>query len=85
MKEPFIKRNWYLITAGIAAGIWLLRLEGRVNYVERTQVTEIAGMREDLKDMRREFTAMSAEVHKMAENIANITGYREGQTARGKR
>lgn len=84
--EPFIKRNWQIIMAAVGVGIWLLRLEGRVNYVERTQTTEVQGMRDDIKDIRKEIAGMRGDFQKMAENLATMAGYRQAQLeARGKR
>ena len=89
--EQFLLKYWpLLVTAGtLGSGgiIWLIRLEGKVKQVERTQTTDGARMAKAIDKMADAGERMADRIGQMETTLAGIVGYEKGanEARRGKR
>lgn len=85
--EQFLLKYWPLLAAGVAGIIWLIRLEGKVKQVERTQTTDGARMAKAIDKMADAGERMADRIGQMETTLAGIVGYEKGanEVRRGKR
>lgn len=89
--EQFLLKYWPLLVTAVTLGsggiIWLIRLEGKVKQVERTQETEGKHMAEAIKDMAVTQKEMSQTMKQMELTLTSIVAYEKGanEARRGKR
>lgn len=80
--EQAIKEYWPILVtvATVAAGglIWLIRLEGKVKSVEKTQVTEGQHMSTAIHEMAVTQKEMSATMKQMEMTLTSIVAYEKG-------
>lgn len=76
--EQFIKDFWGAIGAFIGAIIWLIRLEGKVKQVERTQSIEGVRLVEAMDKMSATQEKMSETINEMRTTLAGVVGYEKG-------
>ncbi len=83
-----IKTLWPIITAiaALAGGvmIWALRTEGRLNHVEKTQVTEGERMARAMEKMGDTQEKMAEAISEMRTTLASIVGYEKGREDRSR-
>lgn len=84
--DELLKNYWPQISGGIAAIIYALRVEGRLNHVEKVQETEGARMVAAMDKMSGTQEKMSEAINEMRTTLAGVVGYEKGaQEARTKR
>ena len=84
--EQFIKDYWPVFAAGVGGIIWLIRLEGKVKSIERTQQTEGTRLVASMEKMCNTQDKMADQMNEMRTTLAGVVGYEKGaQEARAKR
>jgi len=84
--DELLKTYWPQVAAGIAAVVYILRVEGRLNHVEKVQETEGARMVSAMDKMSITQEKMSEAINEMRTTLAGVVGYEKGaQEARTKR
>ena len=84
--ESILKKYWTYVAAGITVCVWLIRLEGKVEYIERIQDTEGQRMATAMEKMVVTQEKMSQQINEMRTELASVAGYEKGaQEARTKR
>ena len=76
--EQFLKDYWTLIAAGIGGIIWLIRLEGKVKSVERTQQAEGTRLVASMEKMSNTQDKMADTISEMRTTLAGVVGYEKG-------
>ena len=76
--EQFLKDYWTLIAAGIGGIIWLIRLEGKVKSVERTQQAEGTRLVASMEKMSNTQDKMADTISEMRTTLAGMVGYEKG-------
>lgn len=76
--EQFIKDYWPVFAAGIGGIIWLIRLEGKVKSVERTQQTEGTRLVASMEKMSNTQDKMADTISEMRTTLAGVVGYEKG-------
>lgn len=85
--EHLLEFGWLLITAMIAAVVWFVRLEGRVNLIERVTSDWIKERREVMTQVVTHMERIEAKVDRInlrCAAVAHLHQYREernGETA----
>ena len=84
--DALIKEYWPQVAAAVAAVVYILRVEGRLNHVEKVQETEGARMVAAMDKMSGTQEKMSEAINEMRTTLAGVVGYEKGaQEARTKR
>lgn len=84
--DELLKNYWPQFTAAATAVIYALRVEGRLNHVEKVQETEGARMVSAMDKMSVTQEKMSEAINEMRTTLAGVVGYEKGaQEARTKR
>lgn len=84
--EQFIKDYWAVFAALVGGVVWLIRLEGKVKAVERTQETEGERLATAIEKMSTTQDKMADTITEMRTILAGVVGYEKGaQEARTKR
>lgn len=76
--EQLIKDYWTIIAAGVGGIIWLIRLEGKVKSVERTQQTEGTRLVASMEKMSNTQDKMAYTISEMRTTLAGVVGYEKG-------
>ena len=76
--EQLIKDYWTIIAAGVGGIIWLIRLEGKVKSVERTQQTEGTLLVASMEKMSNTQDKMADTISEMRTTLAGVVGYEKG-------
>lgn len=76
--EQLIKDYWTIIAAGVGGIIWLIRLEGKVKSVERTQQTEGTRLVASMEKMSNTQDKMADTISDMRTTLAGVVGYEKG-------
>lgn len=76
--EQFIKDYWPVFAAGIGGIIWLIRLEGKVKSVERTQQAEGTRLVASMEKMSNTQDKMADTISEMRTTLAGMVGYEKG-------
>lgn len=76
--EQLIKDYWPVFAAGIGGIIWLIRLEGKVKTVERTQQTEGTRLVASMEKMSATQDKMADTINEMRTTLAGVVGYEKG-------
>lgn len=76
--EQIIKDYWPVFAAGIGGIIWLIRLEGKVKTVERTQQTEGMRLVASMEKMSATQDKMADTINEMRTTLAGVVGYEKG-------
>lgn len=76
--EQIIKDYWPVFAAGIGGIIWLIRLEGKVKTVERTQQTEGTRLVASMEKMSATQDKMADTINEMRTTLAGVVGYEKG-------
>lgn len=84
--DELLKTYWPQVAAAVAAVVYILRVEGRLNHVEKVQETEGARMVAAMDKMSVTQEKMSEAINEMRTTLAGVVGYEKGaQEARTKR
>ena len=84
--DELLKTYWPQVAAAVAAVVYILRVEGRLNHVEKVQETEGARMVAAMDKMSETQEKMSEAINEMRTTLAGVVGYEKGaQEARTKR
>jgi len=84
--NELIQTHWPQIAAAVAALVYVIRVEGRLNHVEKVQATEGARMIAAMDKMSTTQEKMSEAINEMRTTLAGVVGYEKGaQEARAKR
>ena len=84
--DELLKNYWPQFTAAATAVVYALRVEGRLNHVEKVQETEGARMVAAMDKMSGTQETMSEAINQMRTTLAGVVGYEKGaQEARSKR
>ena len=84
--DELLKTYWAQVAAAVAAVVYILRVEGRLNHVEKVQETEGARMVAAMDKMSGTQEKMSEAINEMRTTLAGVVGYEKGaQEARTKR
>ena len=76
--EQLIKDYWPVFAAGVGGIIWLIRLEGKVKSVERTQQTEGTRLVASMEKMSNTQDKMADTISEMRTTLAGVVGYEKG-------
>ena len=80
-----IQSNWPQICAAVAAIVYVLRVEGRLNHVEKVQETEGARIAKAIEAMSETQTKMADSLSDMRATLSGIVGYERGKEESAKR
>ncbi len=84
--DELLKTYWQQISMIVAAVVYALRVEGRLNHVEKVQETDGARMLGAMDKMSQTQEKMSEAINEMRTTLAGVVGYEKGaQEARAKR
>lgn len=83
--EQLIKDYWPVFAAGIGGIIWLIRLEGKVKSVEKTQQTEGQRLATAIEKMSITQDKMADTIGEMRTTLAGVVGYEKGAQEARKR
>lgn len=84
--DELLKTYWQQISMIVAAVVYALRVEGRLNHVEKVQETDGARMLGAMDKMSQTQEKMSEAINEMRTTLAGVVGYEKGaQEARTKR
>lgn len=72
----------FVVSLAIGGIVWNIRLEGKVNMIERTQTTEIARMGQTLMKLEDGMSEIRKDLKDVAVSIATIMGYEKGAASR---
>lgn len=78
MKEHILKKYWSQILAAVALIVWLIRLEGKLDFVEKTQNTEGARLIAAMDKMSTTQDKMADTINEMRTTLAGVVGYEKG-------
>ena len=76
--DELLKTYWPQITVAAGAVIYVLRVEGRLNHVEKVQETEGARMVSAMDKMSVTQEKMSEAINEMRTTLAGVVGYEKG-------
>ncbi len=84
--ESIIKKYWTYLLAATTVCVWLIRLEGKVDYIEKIQDTEGKRMATAIEKMAATQDRMSEQISEMRSALSGVVGYEKGaHDARSKR
>ena len=80
-----IQSNWPQILGAVAAIVYALRVEGRLNHVEKVQETEGARIAKAIETMSETQSKMAESLSDMRATLSGIVGYERGKEEAAKR
>lgn len=80
MTEQLFQQYWPYLITGAGAIVWLIRLEGKVKQVERTQTTEGTRLVASMDKMSLTQEKMADTINEMRTTLAGVVGYEKGAT-----
>jgi hypothetical protein len=73
-----LQQYWPYIAAATGGIVWLIRLEGKVKQVERTQNTEGTRLVASMDKMSAAQDKMADTINEMRTTLAGVVGYEKG-------
>ena len=78
MTEQLFHQYWPYILFLVSGIIWLIRLEGKVKQIERTQDTEGTRLVAAMDKMSTTQDKMADTINEMRTTLAGVVGYEKG-------
>lgn len=78
MTEQILATYWPYLLAAAGGIIWLIRLEGKVKQVEKTQTTEGTRLVAAMEKMGEKQDKMADVMSEMRTTLAGVVGYEKG-------
>jgi hypothetical protein len=75
MLDDILKTATPYLLAALSAIVWLIRLEGKVKQIERTQETEGERLARAVEKMSETQAKMAEQINDMRVTLASVTGY----------
>jgi hypothetical protein len=75
----------WLVTITAGALVYVLRIEGRVNYIEKTQTTDGTRLANAFDKLSDSQSKMADTISDMRVTLSGIVGYERGREETGKR
>lgn len=73
--ESLLKNYWSYLLAATTVCVWLIRLEGKVDYIEKIQDTEGKRMANAIEKMAATQDRMSEQISEMRSALSGVVGY----------
>ena len=78
MADNIFQQYWPYLLSAASAIVWLIRLEGKVKQIERTQITEGTRLIAAMDKMSVTQDKMADTINEMRTTLAGVVGYEKG-------
>lgn len=78
MTEQLFQQYWPYLMSAAGGIVWLIRLEGKVKQVEKTQTTEGTRLVSAMEKMGEKQDKMAEMMSEMRTTLAGVVGYEKG-------
>lgn len=78
MTEQLFQQYWPYLMSAAGGIVWLIRLEGKVKQVEKTQTTEGTRLVAAMEKMGEKQDKMAEMMSEMRTTLAGVVGYEKG-------
>lgn len=78
MTEQLFQQYWPYLMSAAGGIVWLIRLEGKVKQVEKTQTTEGTRLVSAMDKMSATQEKMADTINEMRTTLAGVVGYEKG-------
>lgn len=78
MTEQLFQQYWPYLVSAAGGIVWLIRLEGKVKQVEKTQTTEGTRLVAAMEKMGEKQDKMAEMMSEMRTTLAGVVGYEKG-------
>ena len=80
-----ILKLWPFIIFLVGFIVWFVRLEGRVNNIEKTQTTEISRISGTMEKLDGNIDEIKKALGELSVSVASLVGYQKGESATRRR